>query len=91
MLVRQEGKLAAISGVLVAAANGTHGEHVHLEDVAQVSEVDRNAAIAVAQGLDPFVVDVACAPRAVFVDGADGERTTGPGRRGGSSLCTPWS
>jgi hypothetical protein len=91
MMVRPNEKLAAISGVLMAAASaaGTHGEHVHLEDVVQVWEADKDAAIAVAHGLDPSVVDVACAPRVVFVDGVDEERRTGPGRRGRPSLCAP--
>jgi hypothetical protein len=38
MLVRWDEKLVAVSGVLIAAASaaGTHGEHVDLEDLAQV-------------------------------------------------------
>jgi hypothetical protein len=91
MLVRPNEKLAAMSGVLMAAASaaGTHGEDVHLEDVHRFGRSDKDAVMGVAHSLDPSVVDVACAPRAVFVHGVDGERRTGPGRRGRSSLCAP--
>jgi hypothetical protein len=90
MLVRPNEKLVAISPVLIAAASaaGTH-EDAHLEDVARVWEDDKNASIVVSRGLDPSVVHVARAPRAVFVDRADGKRRTGRGRRGRSSLGVP--
>jgi hypothetical protein len=91
VLVRKDEKLAGISNVLMAVASAarTHEEHVHRKAVAQVWEADVDAGIAVWCGQDPCVVDVACAPRAVFVDGADEERRTGPGRRGRSSLRAP--
>jgi hypothetical protein len=91
VLVRQDEKLAAFSDVFMAAASaaGTHGGHVHLEHVAYVWEAEQDAVIAVPRGLDPSVVDHDCAPSAVFMDGVDGERRTGPGRRGRWPLCAP--